>query len=57
MVVRKPLTAVQRLTPILLLVMLWWRGRPSHRTTLIDSDTAIGNVVVVRTAYTTQKTN
>jgi len=24
--------------------MMWWVGRPSHRTTVTDSDTAVGNV-------------
>jgi len=30
--------------------MMWWLGRPSHRTTINDSDTAARNVVVVNKA-------
>jgi len=30
--------------------MVWWLGRPSHRTAITDRYTAVGNGVVVRTA-------
>jgi len=30
--------------------MVWWLARPSHRTTITDSDTAVGIVLVVRMA-------
>jgi len=35
--------------------MVWWLGRFSHRTTVTDSDTAVGNGVVVRAARTALK--
>jgi len=30
--------------------MVWWLGRPSHRTIITDSNTAVGIGVVVSTA-------
>jgi len=32
--------------------MLWYLERPSHRTTVTDGEIAVGNGVVVRTAFT-----
>jgi len=32
--------------------MVWWLGRSYHRSTVTESDTAMGNVVEVRTART-----
>jgi len=32
--------------------MSCWEGRPSHRTSIRDSDTAVRNGVAVRTAHT-----
>jgi len=32
--------------------MMWWLGRPSHRTTVTDSDAAVVNGVGVITALT-----
>jgi len=37
--------------------MVWKLGRPIHRTKLIDSDTAIGKTVVVRTTLTPHYNN
>jgi len=37
--------------------MVFWLGRPSNLTRVTDSDTAVGNVVVVRTALKPHYTN